>query len=77
LVAEQGLGQVSDTQEIARQVEAVLADHPAELATYLGGKLTVEQWFFGQVMRVLKGQGNPQVIRRALAEALARRRAQA
>ena len=74
IVAEQGLGQVSDSGAIAQQVEAVLAAHPAELATYLAGKLTVEQWFFGQVMRALKGQGNPQVIRQALAEALARRR---
>ena len=74
IVAEQGLGQVSDTAEIERQVEAVLAAHPAELASYLGGKATLEQWFFGQVMRTLKGQGNPAVIRRALGEALARRR---
>ena len=77
IVAEQGLGQVSDADEITRQVEAVLAAHPAELATYLGGKATVEQWFFGQVMRTLKGQGNPQVIRAALAEVLARLREQA
>ena len=30
---------------------------------------------FGQVMRTLKGQGNPQVIRAALAEALERKQA--
>ncbi len=72
IVAEQGLGQVSDAGEIARQVEAVLAAHPTELATYLGGKATLEQWFFGQVMRTLKGQGNPRIIRQALADALAR-----
>jgi aspartyl-tRNA(Asn)/glutamyl-tRNA(Gln) amidotransferase subunit B len=74
IVAEQGLGQVSDAAAIRAQVEAVLRANPNELATYLGGKATVEQWFFGQVMRALKGQGNPQVIRQALAEALARRR---
>jgi aspartyl-tRNA(Asn)/glutamyl-tRNA(Gln) amidotransferase subunit B len=73
IVDKQGLGQVSDAVEITRQVEAVLTAHPAELATYLAGKATVEQWFFGQVMRTLKGQGNPQVIRRALAAALAKR----
>ena len=72
IVAEHGLGQVSDAGEIARQVGAVLAAHPTELATYLGGKATLEQWFFGQVMRTLKGQGNPRIIRQALAEALAR-----
>ncbi len=73
LVAEQGLAQVSDTSAIEALAEAVIAAHPAELATYLAGKASVEQWFFGQVMRRLRGQGNPQVIRAALAAALARR----
>ena len=45
-------------------------DLTATIDTRLGGH-------FGQVMRALKGQGNPQVIRQALAEALARRRAEA
>jgi aspartyl-tRNA(Asn)/glutamyl-tRNA(Gln) amidotransferase subunit B len=70
IVAEQGLAQVSDTAEIERLVAEVLAAHPDELATYLGGKATVEAWFFGQVMRRLRGQGNPRVIRTALAAAL-------
>ena len=70
IVAEQGLGQVSDTGEIAAVVAEVIAANPGELATYLGGKDTVEQWFFGQVMRRLRGRGNPQIIRQALAAAL-------
>jgi len=74
IVAEQGLAQVSDTGEIERLVAEVLAAHPAELATYLSGKASVEQWFFGQVMRRLKGQGHPQLIRQALAAALERHR---
>jgi aspartyl-tRNA(Asn)/glutamyl-tRNA(Gln) amidotransferase subunit B len=72
IVAEGGLGQLSDAGEIERLVAEVIAAHPAELASYLGGKATVEQWFFGQVMRRLQGRGNPHVIRRALAEALER-----
>jgi aspartyl-tRNA(Asn)/glutamyl-tRNA(Gln) amidotransferase subunit B len=72
IVAERGLAQVSDPTEIERLVADVIAAHPSELATYLGGKGTVEQWFFGQVMRQLRGQGNPQVIRQALQAALAR-----
>jgi aspartyl-tRNA(Asn)/glutamyl-tRNA(Gln) amidotransferase subunit B len=70
IVAEDGLGQVSDTHEIESLVEEVIAANPGELATYLGGKATVEQWFFGQVMRRLRGRGNPQVIRQALSAAL-------
>ncbi len=70
IVAEQGLAQVSDTGEIERLVASVLAANPGELATYLGGKTSLEQWFFGQVMRQLRGRGNPLVIRQALAAAL-------
>ena len=73
IVAEQGLAQVNDAAEIARLVEDVLDAHPAELAGYLGGKPSLEQWFFGQVMRRLKGRGNPQIIGAALSAALARR----
>ena len=77
IVAEQGLAQVSDTGEIERLVAAVIAANPGELATYLGGKAGVEQWFFGQVMRQLRGRGNPQVIRQALSAALAAAQAEA
>ena len=77
IVAEQGLAQVSDTSAIETLVEEVIDANPGELATFLAGKATVEQWFFGQVMRRLRGQGNPQVIRAALAAALARRQASA
>jgi aspartyl-tRNA(Asn)/glutamyl-tRNA(Gln) amidotransferase subunit B len=70
IVAEQGLGQVSDTSEIAAVVAEVIAANPGELATYLAGKDSVEEWFFGQVMRRLRGRGNPQVIRQTLSAAL-------
>jgi len=49
-----------------------LAQTLDQLATYLGGKAAVEQWFFGQVMKRLQGRGNPQVIRKALGEQLER-----
>jgi aspartyl-tRNA(Asn)/glutamyl-tRNA(Gln) amidotransferase subunit B len=70
IVAEQGLAQVSDSGEIERVVAQVIAASPNELASYLAGKASLEQWFFGQVMRQLRGRGNPQVIRLALARAL-------
>jgi aspartyl-tRNA(Asn)/glutamyl-tRNA(Gln) amidotransferase subunit B len=74
IVAEQGLAQVSDTGEIESLVEAVISASPNELAGFLAGKASLEQWFFGQVMRRLKGRGNPQVIGAALSAALARER---
>jgi aspartyl-tRNA(Asn)/glutamyl-tRNA(Gln) amidotransferase subunit B len=70
IVAEQGLGQVSDAEAIGALARAVVAEHPAEAASYRAGKTSVEQWLFGQVMRRLQGRGNPQVIRAALQAAL-------
>jgi aspartyl-tRNA(Asn)/glutamyl-tRNA(Gln) amidotransferase subunit B len=66
IVAEKGLAQVSDSGEIEKTVADVIAAHPEQLATYLSGKATIEQWFFGQAMKRLQGRGNPQVIRQTL-----------
>jgi aspartyl-tRNA(Asn)/glutamyl-tRNA(Gln) amidotransferase subunit B len=74
IVAEKNLAQVSDAGEIEQIIGEVLAASPDQLATYLGGKAAVEQWFFGQVMRRTQGRGNPQVIRAALAAALEKRK---
>ncbi len=66
IVAERGLGQVSDAGTIAGLVRKTLQDHPQELASYLAGKETLSNWFFGQVMRAAGGQANPQVLRAEL-----------
>ncbi len=70
IVAEKGWAQVSDSAAVEQAVADVLAANPEQVATYLGGKATIEQWFFGQVMKGLKGRGNPQIIRRVLASKL-------
>ena len=65
-----GLKQVSDVKTIAGLVEKILADHPDELKAYKAGKTTLEQWFFGQVMREAGGKANPQVVRDELKKQL-------
>jgi len=52
-------------------IAAVLADNPAAVGAYLGGKSGLINWFFGQVMRAAKGKANPQVVRTELARQLA------
>jgi aspartyl-tRNA(Asn)/glutamyl-tRNA(Gln) amidotransferase subunit B len=74
IVVEKGLAQISDAGAIEDLVADVIAASPDQLATYLGGKVAVEQWFFGQVMKRLQGRGNPQVIRTALRAALEKAR---
>ena len=70
IVAARGLAQVSDTAELEALIDRVLSSNPEQVKTFLGGKATVEQWFFGQVMKASQGRGNPQVIRGLLAEKL-------
>jgi len=63
IVQERGLRQISDADLISGLVQKVLQDNPQELASYLGGKETLANWMFGQVMRAAKGQANPQVLK--------------
>ena len=70
IIKAHGLEQVSDEAPIAAAVQQVLADNPEQVEQYLAGKDTLSNWFFGQVMRSMRGQSNPQVVRRLLEEAL-------
>jgi aspartyl-tRNA(Asn)/glutamyl-tRNA(Gln) amidotransferase subunit B len=58
--------QVSDTGAIETAAEAVLAAHPDEVASYRAGKTAVIGFFVGQVMREMRGQGNPAVVNEVL-----------
>jgi aspartyl-tRNA(Asn)/glutamyl-tRNA(Gln) amidotransferase subunit B len=70
LVKEKGLVQISDEGPILGAVAKVLAENPAQVATYRGGKTATFGWFVGQVMKALGGKGNPGVVNRLLRDAL-------
>jgi len=65
-----GLEQVSDVGVIEEAVARVIAANPAELEKYRAGKKAVFGFFMGQVMRELRGQGDPRVVTEALRRAL-------
>ena len=65
-VRERGLVQVSDTAAIEAAVEAALAENPAEVEAYRGGKTKLAAFFVGQVMRRMKGKANPALVNEAL-----------
>ena len=71
IVSEKGLRQVSDASIIVGLIQRVLNENPQQVDAYLGGKETLAQWFFGQVMRLAKGKANPQIIQKELEEQLA------
>ena len=73
IVAARGLTQISDEAALLALVEQTIVDNPDALANYLGGKTALLGWFVGQVMRATRGQANPAVVNRLVAERLAAR----
>jgi len=76
IIAAQDLQQISDSSLIASLVSQVLAEHPDQVAHYIQGKETISRWFFGQVMRLAKGQANPQILQAELDRQLSQRKAE-
>jgi aspartyl-tRNA(Asn)/glutamyl-tRNA(Gln) amidotransferase subunit B len=70
IVEAKGLRQVTDTGAIDRAIEAILAANPGKLAEYRAGSEKLFGWFVGQVMREMKGKGNPALVNEALRKAL-------
>ncbi len=66
IIATRGLKQVSDTDAIAALVDQVIADSPQQLANYIKADASKRPkmlgYFVGQVMKLSKGQANPQQV---------------
>jgi aspartyl-tRNA(Asn)/glutamyl-tRNA(Gln) amidotransferase subunit B len=62
VVREQGLAQVSDEGAIEAIVDRVVAASPSEAERYRGGNKKLLGFFVGQVMKEMKGKGNPTVV---------------
>ena len=71
-VAAQRLGvrQISDQGALEQIIDAVIAANPKQAAEYRAGKTKLLAFFVGQVMKETKGQANPQLLNRLLAEKL-------
>ena len=69
-VKQKGLAQVSDTSAIDSVVLAVIAENPAEVEAFKGGKTKLMAFFVGQVMRRMRGRANPAVVNEALSKHL-------
>jgi aspartyl-tRNA(Asn)/glutamyl-tRNA(Gln) amidotransferase subunit B len=70
LVADEGLGRVSDDGAIRAVVEQVIAESASEVAAYRGGKVGLMGWFVGQVMKKMQGKADAQKTRALLEEML-------
>src|SRR6266436_208558 len=70
VIEERGLVQVSDTGEIDRVIDEVIAASPNQLKQYRSGKEALFGFFVGQVMKASKGKANPKVVNERLREKL-------
>jgi aspartyl-tRNA(Asn)/glutamyl-tRNA(Gln) amidotransferase subunit B len=70
--AEDYLSQVAvtDEDELAPVIDAILAENPEQVETYRGGKEGVLGFFVGQVMRETQGKADPKVVNQLLREKL-------
>ncbi len=70
IVAEEGLGLVSDDSAIRAVCEEVLAEAPNEVAAYKAGKVTLIGWFVGGVMKKMRGKADAAKAKTILEELL-------
>lgn len=71
IVDRMGLKQVSDEGAILAIVQDVLAKNEKAIADYKAGK-SVTGFLVGQCMKASRGQGNPQIINKLLAQELSK-----
>lgn len=70
IVAERGLGMISDPSAITQVVQDLLAAHPAEVEAFRGGKNKLQGFFVGQLMKRTGGRADPKLANRILNEQL-------
>jgi aspartyl-tRNA(Asn)/glutamyl-tRNA(Gln) amidotransferase subunit B len=69
-VAELGLEQISDENQLVGTVEQIIAANPDPVAQFKAGKETILKFLVGQVMRATRGKANPQLAEQLLREKL-------
>ncbi len=62
IVAEKGLVQNSNEDELEAIVKQVLEANPAEAERYKNGEQKLQGFFMGQIMKASKGKANPGVV---------------
>ena len=70
IVEEKGLKQVTDTGEIEKIVDDILAANPENVAAYKNGKTNLAGWFVGQTMKMSQGKANPAIVNKLIKQKL-------
>jgi aspartyl-tRNA(Asn)/glutamyl-tRNA(Gln) amidotransferase subunit B len=70
IVAQRGLGMISDPAAITAIVEELLAAHPEEVEAFRGGKTKLQGFFVGQLMKQTGGKADPKLANQILSQKL-------
>ena len=70
IVQERGMAQISDPAQIQAIIDQVLEANQASVEDYRNGKDRAVGFLVGQIMKVSKGQANPQVVNQLLIKTL-------
>lgn len=70
IIAAKGLKQVTDVSALEGWVTQVLANNSAQVEQYRAGSTKVLGFLVGQVMKLSKGQANPQLVNQMLKDKL-------
>ncbi len=70
IIAQQGLSQISDNEQIKLVLTDVLAANPDAVADYKRGKTEALKFLVGQTMKATRGQANPRLVNEELKKKL-------
>jgi aspartyl-tRNA(Asn)/glutamyl-tRNA(Gln) amidotransferase subunit B len=70
IVRERGLERIGDSEALREMVERVVRENAAQADQVRAGKLSVVQWFVGQVMKASRGRADPHMVQALLEEHL-------
>lgn len=70
IIAEHGLDQIRDPDQIESLVRQAIEGNPGPLQQYVEGKDAIFGFFMGQVMRASRGRADPQIVREMLTHRL-------
>ena len=70
IIEARGLRQISDSGELEAMIDAVIAEHPAQVEQFRAGKEKVLGFFVGQIMKQTRGKANPGQVNALLREKL-------
>jgi aspartyl-tRNA(Asn)/glutamyl-tRNA(Gln) amidotransferase subunit B len=62
IITQQGLSQISDTQELEKTVLEVINSNPQPVSDFKAGKEQALKFLVGQAMKATKGRANPKLV---------------